>query len=215
VRALFLFLAALSLAAGRLAAERSVFAFPLVPESRPALERVCGRIALDAVVEGSFTQTKHLERLSKDLVSRGRFLVAAGRGILWEVLTPFPSTTIMTRDRLVQRTPAGEASVLEGSANPVFRRFADTLQAVFSGNLKLIEEEFELFFAGREGAAWRLGLVPKDSALRALISSLQIAGDRYVREILLSEAGADTVRYSFSDLRSREALTADEEKLFF
>jgi hypothetical protein len=215
VNARCLVLAALSLAAGRLAAEQSVFDFPLAPASRPALERACGRIALDAVVEGSFTQTKHLERLSKDFVTRGRFVVAADRGILWEALTPFPSTTIMTRDRLVQRTPEGGTSVLEGSAIPVFRRFADTLQAVFAGNLRVIEEEFQVFFAEGQGEAWRLGLVPKDSALRALISSMQIAGDRYVREILLSEAGADTVRYSFSDLRSREALTADEEKLFF
>jgi outer membrane lipoprotein-sorting protein len=167
------------------------------------------------VVEGTFTQTKHLKRLSKDFVSRGRFIFAADRGILWDVLTPFPSTTIVTRDRLVQRTPEGRTSVLDASANPVFRQVADTFQAVFSGNLKAFEEEFDLFFNNQEDVPWHLGLVPKDTAVRAVIPSMEIAGDAYVQELLVNEAGADTVHYSFSDVRTPSTLSADEEKLFF
>jgi hypothetical protein len=207
--------AALLLAAGTLAAEQPVFDFPLTPAARPALVRICARIAQNHVVEGTFTQKKHVQRLSKDFVSQGRFIFAVDKGILWDVLTPFPSTTIMTRDRLVQRTPGGRTSVLDGAANPVFRRFADTLQAVFSGDLKAIEEEFDLFFDDRQEVPWRLGLVPRDSVVRAVISSMEIAGDVYVGELIVKEAGADTVRYSFSDVRTPAALSADEEKLFF
>ena len=214
-RSLVILAAILSLGAGRLVAEQSVFASRLTAASRPALARICSRISQDPVVEGTFTQTKHLKRLSKDFVSKGRFIFAVDRGILWDVRVPFPSTTVITRDRLVQRTPQGGTSVLDGSANPVFRRFADTLQAVFSGNLKTIEEEFDLFFTDRGDASWRLGLVPKDSAMRAVVSTMEIGGDTSVREVLVSEAGEDTVRYSFSDVRTPAALTADEEKLFF
>lgn len=215
MKAPILLAAALCLATGRAAAEQSIFDFPLTPASRPALSLVGSGIARNAVVEGTFTQTKHLQRLSKDFVSRGRFIFAVDKGILWEVLSPFPSTLVMTRDRLVQRTPQGGTSILDGSANPVFRRFADTLHAVFSGNLQAIEEEFDLFFAGGRDLPWRLGLVPRDSTVRALMTSIEITGDVYVREVLLKEAGADTVKYSFSDLRSPEALSADEEKRFF
>ncbi len=212
-RSLLLAAALLPAAAG-LAAAQSVFSSPLGPATRPALVELCGRIARQAVVQGSFTQVKHVSRLSKDFVSQGRFLFAGQRGILWEVLAPFPSTTIMSRERLVQRTPGGRQSVLEAGANPVFRRFADTLQAVFSGNLGAMEAEFDLFFLPGQGGPWRLGLVPRDQAMRALISSLQITGEEYLREVLLSEAGGDTVRYSFAEARSAEALTADEEELF-
>jgi Outer membrane lipoprotein carrier protein LolA len=210
-----LLVAVLSLAAGKVVADQSVFSSPLTAAGRPALSRICARISQETVVEGAFTQTKHLKRLSKDFVSRGRFIFAVDKGILWEVVTPFPSTTIITRARLVQRTPQGGTSVLDGSANPVFRRFADTLQAVFSGNLKAIEEEFDLFFVDRGESTWRLGLIPKDNAMRAVVASMEIAGDSSLREVLVTEAGADTVRYSFSDVRTPGALGADEEKLFF
>jgi hypothetical protein len=203
----------LTVAAGP-AAGQAVFSSPLTAVSRPALVELCARIARQAVVQGRFTQVKHVRRLSKDFVSRGRFLFAGQRGIVWEVQAPFPSTTVMSRQRLVQRTPDGGQSVLEGGANPVFRRFADTLQAVFSGNLAAMEAEFEVFFLPERGGSWRLGLVPREQALRALIASLQISGGEYLGEVLLSEAGGDTVRYTFTEARSAEALGADEEELF-
>jgi hypothetical protein len=207
--------ACLCAAAPHLRAEASVFASPLTPAARPVLARVCGRISRDPVVAGGFTQVKHLKRLSKDFTSRGRFLFAVDKGILWEVLTPFASTTVITRERLVQRTPAGKTSTLEGGANPVFRRFADTLQAVFSGKLEHIEGEFDLFFDPRGETSWRLGLVPRDPTLKGVIASMEISGSEHLREVLLTEAGGDTVRYTFTDARSREALTADEDRLFF
>jgi outer membrane lipoprotein-sorting protein len=177
--------------------------------------RVCDRIRDDAIVRGSFSQVKTLARLSKSFISRGRFVFAVDRGILWELDTPFASTTIITGDRLVQRDPDGKTSILDGSANPMFRRFAETLQAVFAGNLAVIEEQFDLYFEGQAETQWRLGLVPKDATVRGVIASLEISGDTHLREVLLTEADQDTVRYTFTDIQSAGALTPDEARLFF
>jgi len=212
---IFLFTAVMSLASLSLAAQHSVFTSPLTPASRPSLVRVCDRIRDDAIVRGSFSQVKTLARLSKSFISRGRFVFAVDRGILWELDTPFASTTIITGDRLVQRDPDGKTSILDGSANPMFRRFAETLQAVFAGNLAVIEEQFDLYFEGQAETQWRLGLVPKDATVRGVIASLEISGDTHLREVLLTEADQDTVRYTFTDIQSAGALTPDEARLFF
>ena len=97
----------------------------------------------------------------------------------------------------------------------MFRRFAETLQAVFAGNLAVIEEQFDLYFEGQAETQWRLGLVPKDATVRGVIASLEISGDTHLREVLLTEADQDTVRYTFTDIQSAGALTPDEARLFF
>ena len=194
-------------------AENSIFEAPVTQANRETLNAVCTRIAANPVVRGSFSQTKHLSRLKKDFSAAGTFLFSTSDGVLWNVEKPYPSSMIMTRERLVQTTKGGKTSVLDGSGSTVFKRFADTLQAVFAGRLIVLEQDFQLYFAGT-ASQWRVGLVPREETVKALIQSLEISGDEYIRTLKLVEAGGDTTLYSFHDSASSAGLAANERAAF-
>jgi hypothetical protein len=173
----------------------------------------CERIAANPVVTGSFTQTKRIVRLKKDFVSTGAFIFSGQLGVYWEVKKPFPSTTIMTADKLVQKTADGRASVMDAAGNATFKRFADTIQAVFAGRIAAMEKDFLLYFLP-QGTGWRLGLVPKEASVRKVIASMEIEGERYIKNFRLTEGTGDLVTYQFADSRFVQELGDHEKQLF-
>lgn len=196
-----------------LSAESSIFDIPMTPTSRTQLTAVCTKIAANPVVRGRFTQTKQVTRIKKNFSSYGNFLFSGSDGVLWNVEKPYPSSLIMTKDRLIQKTAGGRTSVMESNGNAVFQRFADTLQAVFAGRLSSLEQDFSLYFQGT-ATNWRIGLVPKENAVRSVIKSMEIRGDDYILSLRLVEASGDLNVYTFSDSQASKILSEDEKQAF-
>lgn len=205
-------LAACCLAAGAQEAG-DLFARPLDDKGRAGLAAVCAKIAAQGVVRGGFDQAKTVARLKKDFRSSGSFLFSGRDGVVWNVEKPYPSLIVMTPTRLAQKAPGGKLSVMEGSGNAVFQRFADTLQAVFAGRFDSLERDFELHFAG-DAADWRIGLVPREATVKSVVRSMEIRGDRFIRSLRLVEAGGDSSLYSFRGSSAGGALTEAERQLF-
>ncbi|MBP6853427.1 MAG: hypothetical protein KA164_17645, partial [Rhodoferax sp.] len=77
----------------------------------PALiEAVRARLADAPVLRGEFEQRKSVRGFRNPLVSRGDFMVARGRGVIWRTREPFASSLALTRDRLVARSSDGTVS---------------------------------------------------------------------------------------------------------
>jgi hypothetical protein len=190
-----------------------VFSRPVDARTRVAMNDSFGRLAEKAVVSGTFVQTKRIKRLGRDLSSKGDFIFSAKDGVYWKVLAPFPSTVIMTPTRLVQRSPEGATSVLDSKDSAVFKRIADTMQAVFSGSTAALEAEFAVYFQG-DASSWRLGLIPKEKAVRDIAASILVEGGDSIRSMRLVEATGDAVTYSFTTTRRADGLEASERGLF-
>ena len=63
-------------------------------EPVPAVVReIRQRMADDAVLRGSFEQRKSIKGFRNPLVSRGEFIVARQRGVVWRTVEPFGSST--------------------------------------------------------------------------------------------------------------------------
>ena len=206
-------LALFGLASLTLAAEESVFDHPVNDQSRDAMTSACSRIAANPVVSGHFIQTKRVTRLKKDFVSTGTFIFSGQLGVYWQVIKPFASTTIMTADKLVQKTADGRTSVMDGGSNTVFKRFADTIQAVFAGRLTTMETDFSLYFLPQDNG-WRLGLIPKEASVRKVIASMEIRGERFIESFQLLEASGDQISYQFKDCQLVPEHSADEKRQF-
>jgi outer membrane lipoprotein-sorting protein len=204
---------ALLFLAGGAHAEESVFDHPVTDANRAAMQAVCARIAANPNVVGSFTQTKRITRLKKDFVSTGSYIFSGQLGVYWEVKKPFPSVTVMTADKLVQKTASGRSSVLDATGNATFKRFADTIQGVFAGRVAAMEKDFTLYYLP-VGTGWRLGLVPKEATVKKVIAAMEIEGERFIARFRLSEGSGDTVSYQFADSRFVQELSADEKQLF-
>jgi hypothetical protein len=190
-----------------------VFSRPVSAETRAAMADSFGRLSEKAVVSGTFVQTKRIQRLGRDLVSKGEFLFSSKDGVYWKLTSPYPSTIVMTATKLVQVSESGETSVIDSKDNAVFKRIAGTMQAVFSGSLEALEADFKVHFQGNP-SSWRLGLVPKEKSVRDIVASIVVEGDESIRRLTLAEGSGDFIVYAFATTRRADELEESERGLF-
>ena len=165
---------------------------PLDSSSSPAFRQVCGALSARPVQKGEFTQTKHIARLNRDLVSNGRYVIAgrgtgadgkstagagaASGGILWQTEKPFASTMAVTETGIVQTSASGRKTSLDASGNATFRELSTVIASVFQGDADLLIEHFTVYFEMNPAGSWQVTLEPKDSTLSAVIADITMSG---------------------------------------
>ncbi|GAB2502187.1 outer membrane lipoprotein carrier protein LolA [Arenimonas alkanexedens] len=170
------------------------------------------RLAQPPVLRGQFEQSKQLQGFRHPLVSRGDFLLLRERGVAWDTREPFASTTLLTRDRLLTRLPDGSQRVLLDTAeSPGTAAVNALLMALVSGDLPALAERFELEEHLDPTGDWRLLLRPRQDELKQVFSLITLRGDRFVREVLIEEAGGDVTTLRFVALSDAPATATPEE----
>jgi outer membrane lipoprotein-sorting protein len=173
------------------------------------------RMTDSAVVRGEFEQRKTIKSFRNPLVSRGSFLVARDRGVIWQTREPFASSLVVTRDRLLTRQADGTVSGrVSAKDEPGLRAINEMLFALMAADLQALAQRFriegELLGADR----WRLVLAPRDAALAQWVTRIELEGDRFVRSVKLHEAQGDSSLIRFSQQAGAATLTREEEQRF-
>jgi outer membrane lipoprotein-sorting protein len=194
-------------------AEEDVFRHPLGTRNMDAFTTTLARIAERPIVKGNFAQEKYLNRLDRSLVSSGNFIIAAGQGMVWETLRPFPSTMIMGKDFIVQSRPDGQKSVLSAQGNEMFTQMAEVISAIFSGQSQGLLKNFEVYFSGSV-SDWNIGLLPRDSVIASFAMKITMSGDSAIRSIRIFEQNRDVITYTLSNPSYPPELN-EREKAFF
>lgn len=164
------------------------------------------------VLRGDFEQTKTIKGFKKPLISRGHFLMARGKGIQWVTAEPFPSTLVVTKDRLLTIMDKGVQQQLDARQEPGLRAINELLLAVLGGDLNALNARFQID-GGLQGAqGWRLTLVPRDATLLRFISRIEMDGDRHVQHVRLSEGSGDESRIQFTHQSSTSLGQAEAER---
>jgi hypothetical protein len=175
------------------------------------LQSVASRLSNAPVIRGQFEQSKQVAGFRNPLVSRGDFVQARERGVVWRTRQPFASTLVVTRDSIVMRGADGNVQQqVSASAQPAMRVVSDTVLAVLRGDVARLSERFKVEGELKGGAAWRLALSPADATLRRAFVRIEIEGDRFVRQVSLQEAGGDTTTIRMVQPTAAETLTKDE-----
>ncbi|RJF97213.1 outer membrane lipoprotein carrier protein LolA [Noviherbaspirillum saxi] len=163
---------------------------------------------------GRFDQTKHLAGMKKPLLSNGRFCVAAGKGVLWRTLQPFPNTLRLTRDEIVHMQGDRVAMRLDAKQEPVVRMINNVLFSLLAGDLGQLETLFE-GDGSVEGNQWNVALKARDPGLAKVISAVSLDGGPYVKNIVLHEANGDRTSIAFSAMQTGDAAMLPEEAAQF
>ena len=194
-------------------AEGDVFDHPLRPDTRAAFEMTSARLSEHSIVKGNFEQEKILSRLGRSLRSSGDFIIASELGMVWDTIRPFPSTLVLGRDYFVQSRPGGQRTVLSAAGNETFLGMADVISAVFSGNIRRLLENFEVFYSGSP-SAWELGLLPSNRAIAAFAGRVVMKGDVSIKSIVVNEHNGDSIVYILSNQSFPPELTIHERAFF-
>jgi len=185
-------------------------------EAPPALlAQVRQRLADAPVLRGEFVQRKQLKGFKNPLVSKGDFLVARDRGVVWRTREPFASALVVTRDRLLSRQADGSVGTqVDAGREPGIRAINEMLFALMSADLAALSQRFRIDgqLVGADG--WRLALVPRDPALGQWLSRIELEGDRHVRGVRLQEAQGDLSTITLSAQSVAPALTPEEAARF-
>lgn len=184
---------------------------PLAAHAAPELaQAVRERLQQHEWLRGEFTQAKKVPGFAKPLLSRGDFVLARGRGVLWRTTQPFASELRLTRDE-IRATQGGQTAMrLDAAREPAVRLINTLMFALLDGDVSGLADVFELGGAVK-GATWRLTLLPRPGPLQQVLKKVELEGDAYVRRIQLFEANGDE---SLIQLANQRGDGAPEPGLF-
>jgi outer membrane lipoprotein-sorting protein len=159
------------------------------------------RLAKPAVLRGKFEQTRHLQGFRNALSSQGDFVVARERGVIWETRKPFPSTTVISKSRVLTRQADGSTEIVFDKSHAPAAGIVNALMlALLGGDLDALSKYFTLKESALPEGAWRVELTPRKSALAHVFERIVLQGDRYVRSVHLEEKGGDVTDIVFQSM---------------
>jgi hypothetical protein len=142
------------------------------------------------ILEGSFSQEKHLAELDTTLISTGIFTYHRGKSIRWEILDPIRSLLMMTPTALSSKQGDEELMQLDADNNPVARVIGEIFFAVLTSDWEKLAPYFELSGAV-EGQRWHAILRPLDQTVAQAFSRIELKGMELLEEIVLHEKSGD------------------------
>lgn len=180
----------------------------------PVVRDIRLRLADDPVLRGAFEQRKSVKGFRNPLLSRGDFVVARGRGVLWRTQEPFPATLVVMQGAVVSRAADGAvARRLSASEEPAVRAISETLFALMAADLAVLAQRFQID-GELAAASWRLQLLPRDPVLGRWLQRVELEGDRFLRGVRLFESSGDQTQIRLARHAGTAALTPQEEKQF-
>lgn len=185
-----------------------------------SIDEVCNQLAAHPVTKGDFVQLKTITTAkgSRELKSNGTFIFGVD-GIMWNTVKPFPSKMVVTKTRIIQTDAKGNENIIEGKDNPTFASVASTISAVFSNDLSLLKQNFDVSFKDSGNGTWEMKLIPKDSTITSVMQSLVVGGNyssgsSSLDSIVMYETSDNKITYNFTNQTYPKELTTDEKALF-
>lgn len=174
---------------------------------------VRARLDNPALLRGQFEQSKSVSGFKRPLLSRGDFLFWRGHGVIWHTRKPFDATLTLTPNKLAASQGGTTTMRLDARREPALLAMNETLLALLSGDLGNLQKRFYLDgeLIGQHG--WRLRLTPREVGLSSIIARVELTGDRYVRQVQLSEGNGDISNIRFDQLNEAPAASRDEAVL--
>jgi len=189
-------------------------AFCATADAAAPVAQIQAALAKPAIMCGRFDQTKQLTGIKKPLLSNGRFCVAAGKGVLWQTLQPFPNTLRITRNAIVQMQNGRVAMRLDAQQEPVVKMINNVLFSLLAGDLSQLDKLFELDGTIKNGN-WHVALKAREPGLAKAIGDIQLDGGAYVNKVTMQEASGDHTDIVFSGIQTGDkAMTPEEGAMF-
>jgi outer membrane lipoprotein-sorting protein len=141
--------------------------------------------------EVRFTETRESALLKAPLVTAGRLVWRRPDRLEKHVEKPFAESTVIEGTRVTMTRPGDKGSrTVPVPAGPA-QALVEALRATLAGDLAALERHFDVRVAGTTGA-WTLTLLPRDAAVSAYVTRVDIAGsDARLGRIDVLEASGD------------------------
>jgi hypothetical protein len=189
------------------------FALLLLPTVALAVEAPSGQVRVEdgKVLRGNFVEEREIKGVEEPLRLSGSFLAAPGKGLLWNIEKPVPTSTVITREGAYQKL-GGLSMKLQVKK---LAHLYDMVSKALAGNWQKLENEFEIAQSG-SGERWQMVLTPRRGVSAKLpYASISVSGGRFVENIVMTRTDGISDALTFTnEVLSPAQLTQKELALF-
>ena len=184
--------------------------FSALPSDRSAVrDSVVACAGRTQTMECRFVQTRHLDMLDEDIVSKGTMAFCQPDKLRWEYTEPYVYRFVLNGGRILLQSEE-RSDVVDVNASDMFQAIADIILNSMTGNILLDTKNFAQEFraSGREYTAV---LQPVSGQLKDFFQQIDIvfdAGSYQVIRVVLSEESGDTTTVVLSRESTGRALDA-------
>jgi outer membrane lipoprotein-sorting protein len=154
-------------------------------------------------ISSEFIQTKHMDILSKPLVSKGNFYFKIPDSVRWEYASPVKSILLMHRGT-VKKYISNSQSFIEDTGFSLHSGSA-VLQEISSWSKGQFDNNKNFSAVLKSDTMPKIILVPKDKMLQKIIESIEITlmpnKNGAINSITISEGGGNYTVIQFSNVQ--------------
>lgn len=149
-------------------------------------------------VRGSFKQLRKVLKINRTFESSGEFSLSR-KELVFDIRKPFPSKMVLSESGIVQVGADGVQMKISAGENAVFDEISETMRAVVSGDLSMLQKRFEVYFLQR-GKSWEIGLLPKEKAVQSVMEKILVKGDDVLKEMEIVDGEGNVLTYEFKSV---------------
>lgn len=146
-----------------------------------------------------FVQYKHMDFLSKDIESSGKFYLNGTNELLWKYIKPQEMNILFKNNKMITKSK-GKTNSVDLSSNKRFEQLNDFIVGTYNGNF-LDDKNFNISYF-KEGSNRIVKLTPKQKDLSKYIKTVELffkSNEFIVSEVKLIEPSDDYTKIIFKN----------------
>lgn len=146
-----------------------------------------------------FVQYKHMDFLSKDIESSGKFYLNGTNELLWKYIKPQEMNILFKNNKIITKSK-GKTNSVDLSSNKRFEQLNDFIVGTYNGNF-LDDKNFNISYF-KEGSNRIVKLTPKQKDLSKYIKTVELffkSNEFIVSEVKLIEPSDDYTKIIFKN----------------
>lgn len=159
-----------------------------------------------STIQSDFTQYKHLDFLSNDIITQGKMAFKAPNMVKWEYTKPFEYSVIFKDDKLLINDSGTKSNVDLGNS-AMFKKLNELIINSVKGNL-FQDSDFNMDYYNGP-TYYKVIFIPKDEKIKSYIASFILFFDKEnanVMEVKMVEPSKDFTRIVFTDRQINKPL---------
>jgi outer membrane lipoprotein-sorting protein len=160
-------------------------------------------------IESDFVQTKYLEMLSENIVSKGTFYYQKANKIVLDYASP-AHYLIVINGQKIKIVSGGKETIYALHANKMMSQTGELLSACMTGNLRLLSPDYRLEYRENDAQYW-IKVLPL-GGVKSYLKQIDIylnKQDFSVDRLRMTEPALDYTEYVFTN-KKKNTLLSDE-----
>ena len=164
-------------------------------------------------IESDFIQTKHIDMLSENIISKGKFYYKKPNRVCLDYIQPVKYLIVINNDK-IKINSEGKINIYTLGENKMMKEMNNLISACMTGNLNLLTTEYKLEYKENADLYWII-VYPRGSA-QTYMQEIHIYLDKKdlsVHQLNMIESSSDYTEYLFTNKKQNHEISDEKFSL--